>query len=178
MRRFRLRIDTLLVLIIALGVGFTALRESNDTWDGGVFTLAMGALLVSILLAIHGTGERRAFWLGFALFGVAYLGLTLVPPIESRLITAKLLAYIDSRSIPTGPGTFDDYNGSVDLYVANNLQPYAPYLDHFLQIGHSLFALIAAFVGGRLSGYLYGKNREPVQESANPLESTTNGSGG
>ena len=44
MRRFRFRIGTLLVLIIVLGVGFAALRESNDTWDSGVFTLALGAM--------------------------------------------------------------------------------------------------------------------------------------
>ena len=69
MRRFRFRLGTLLILILVLGVGFAALRESNDTWDSGVFTLALTALLVSILLAIHRTGKRRAFWLGFALIG-------------------------------------------------------------------------------------------------------------
>ena len=97
MRRFRFRIGTLLILIVVLGVGFAALRESNDIWDSGVFTLVLGALLVSILLAIHRNESRRAFWLGFALFGAAYLVMSLVQPIGSRLITTKMLAYIDSR---------------------------------------------------------------------------------
>ena len=35
--------------------------------------------------------------MGFALFGWIYLGLTLVPAIESRLITTKALAYLDSK---------------------------------------------------------------------------------
>ena len=35
--------------------------------------------------------------MGFALFGWAYLGLSLVPSIESRLITTKALAYLDSK---------------------------------------------------------------------------------
>ena len=78
MRRFRFRIGTLLVLIIVLGIGFAALRESNDIWDSGVFTLALGALLVSILLAIHRSEKKRAFWVGFALFGWTYLALSLI----------------------------------------------------------------------------------------------------
>ena len=40
---------------------------------------------------------RRAFWIGFALFGWSYLGLSLVPSIESRLMTTKALAYLDSK---------------------------------------------------------------------------------
>jgi hypothetical protein len=228
MRRFRFRIGTLLTLIIVLGVGFAALRESNDTWDSGVFTLVLGALLVSTLLTIHRAGERRAFWLGFALFGAAYLGLSLIPSIDSRLITTKALAYIDSkvpRSIPAGVAYFDyDNDGSMDIYVVNNSQPNVLYLnkgnggfqdvttavglnpagnlvtdngrlflnnsagrrlwgsngttEHFVRIGHSLLALIVAWVGGRLSGYLYAKNREPVQGSEGPVGPIFIGSGG
>jgi hypothetical protein len=228
MRRFRFRLGTLLILIIVLGVGFAALRESNDTWDSGVFTLALGAMLASTLLAIHRTEKRRAFWLGFALFGSAYLGLSLVPSTGSRLITTKVLAYLDSkvpRSIPAGFAYFDyDNDGSMDLYVVNNSQPNALYLnkgngvfqdvtavaglnpagnqatsydmvflktsaklwlrgsvgttENFIRIGHSLLALIAAFVGGHISRHLYAKNREPVQGPANPLESISSVSGG
>jgi hypothetical protein len=216
MRRFRFRIGTLLVLIIALGIGLAALRESNATWDSGVFTLALAALLVSILLAIHRTESRRAFWIGFAMFGWGYLTMSLVPPIASRLVTTKLLAYIDSKVPRSTPAvvTYFEYNdGSMDLHVVNKLQPNVLYphvlylnkesdtfqdmteiapntstglrlrgssgtAENFVRIGHSLFALIAAFVGGRLSGYLYAKNRQPVQGPANPRESTSDDPGG
>jgi hypothetical protein len=57
----------------------------------------MGILSTSILLAIHRTGTGRAFWLGFTLFGWTYLGLSLVPSIESRLLTTKALAYLDTK---------------------------------------------------------------------------------
>ena len=97
MRRFRFNIASLLVVVLVLGFGFAALRESNELWDSGLFTLTLGVLLVSILLAIHRTESRRAFWLGFALFGWGYLGLSLVPSIESRLITTKALTYLDSK---------------------------------------------------------------------------------
>jgi hypothetical protein len=65
----RSRIGTLSIFIIVLGVGFAALRESDDAWECGIFTLTLGAPLVSILLAIHRSEEERAFWVGFALFG-------------------------------------------------------------------------------------------------------------
>src|SRR5271166_6071041 len=106
MGRFRFHIGTLLTLALILGVGFAALRESDETWDSGVLSLVLGVLLISIQLAISRTGHRRAFWLGFALFGWTYLGLSLVPSIESRLLTTKALAYLDSnvpdRSIVQG----------------------------------------------------------------------------
>jgi hypothetical protein len=95
--RFRFHIGTLVILVLVLGVGFAALRESNDFWDSGLFTLTLGVVLVSILLAIHRTGSRQAFWIGFTLFGWGYLSLSLVPLIEPRLVTTKALAYLDSK---------------------------------------------------------------------------------
>ena len=92
MRRIRLTISSLLAIVLVIGVGFAALRESNEIWDSGVFTLTLGVLLISILLAVHRIESRRAFWIGFALFGWTYLGLSLVPSIESRLITTRALA--------------------------------------------------------------------------------------
>jgi hypothetical protein len=101
MRRIRFSIASLLVAVLVLGVGFAALRESSNLWDSGVFTLTLGVLLTSILFAIHQTESRRAFWLGFPLFGSVYLGLSLVQSIESTLITTRALAYLDSK-IPRG----------------------------------------------------------------------------
>jgi hypothetical protein len=78
-------------------VSFAALREATDLWDGGVFTAALAALLVSMLLAVHRRDDKRAFWLGFALFGSAYLIASLIPPIESRFPTTSGLALLDSK---------------------------------------------------------------------------------
>src|SRR5215472_6201067 len=97
MSRIRFTIASLLVVVLVVAVGFAALREASDLWDSGAFTLTLVVLLVSILLAVHRTESRRAFWLGFALFGWAYLGLSLVPSIEPRLLTTKALAYLDSK---------------------------------------------------------------------------------
>jgi hypothetical protein len=97
MSRIRFTIASLLAVVLLVAVGFAALRESDDLWDSGVFTLTLGVLLVSVHLALHRTDSRRTFWIGCALCGWGYLGLSLVPSIESRLITTKALSYLDSR---------------------------------------------------------------------------------
>jgi hypothetical protein len=97
MRKFRFNIASLLVIILVLGVGFAALRESSDLWQSGVFTATIVILLSSILLAVHRTESKREFWVGFALFGCVYVGLSLMPLVEFRLITTKALGYLDSK---------------------------------------------------------------------------------
>jgi hypothetical protein len=148
MRRFRFHLGTLVLVVLVIGTDLAALRESNEIWDSGVFTLIAGALLTSVLLAIHRTESKRAFWLGFALFGTAYLVLSLVASIEPRLVTTKALAYIDSkllRSSPAGLSYFeyDDDDGTMDLFVANNSQPSA--LD--VNKGNGTFQDVSATVG-------------------------------
>jgi hypothetical protein len=217
MKRFRFRLGTLLLIVLLVGVGFAALRESNEIWDSSLFSITIGALLISILLAIHRPERRRAFWLGFALFGSVYLGLSLVPSIESRLITTKVLAYIDSkvpRSMPAGFAYADfDNDGTMDLYVVNQAQPNAVFVnkgngtfqdvtatvgsspvnqaagsdtlylnntarllvrgsvgttENFMRIGHSLFALTLAFVGGQLSRCLQSRRLVSTSEPSSP----------
>jgi hypothetical protein len=97
MRTFRFTIAGLLGVITVLGIGLAALREASDLWDSGLFTLTLGVLLVSILLAVHRREDRRAFWVGFALFGWGYMGLSLVPSAEPRLVTTTALAYLDAH---------------------------------------------------------------------------------
>jgi hypothetical protein len=107
MRYIRFNIASLLVIILIIGFGFAALRDSNDLWDSGCLTLTLGVFLISILVAVHRTRSRRAFWIGFALFGWTYLGLSLVPSIESGLITTKGLAYLDSKVPDRLMGEYD-----------------------------------------------------------------------
>ena len=187
MRRFRFHIGSLLILVLLLGVGFAALREANDLWDGIVLTAALCVLLVSVLYAIHRRDERRAFWLGFALVGWGYLGLIAIPSIEARLLTTRALAYLDSK-VPGRPITYmvqpwgGPINNSGQGVTAVAFSPQGNLLagstnsaswnvystttgklvwsgggttENFLRIGHSLFALILAWVGGKLSRSLH-----------------------
>ena len=200
MRRIRFTIAGLLGVILVLGIGFAALRESSDLWESGLFTLTLGVMLISILLSIHRAGKRRGFWIGFALFGSAYLGMSLVPSIEPRLMTTKALAYLDSK-VPgrskvtftvrlsgTGLGPPGNRvqnvafapNGSVlatsspgqvrvwSVATGKLLGGWSGTSENFVKIGHSLFALLAGWLGGQLSRRLYRSSR--MHESSTDVD--------
>jgi hypothetical protein len=99
MRDPRYNIASMLGAISFVAVGFAALREANDQWDSGLFSLTLGILLNAVLLAVRRTEARRAFWIGFALFGWGYLCLSLISSTESRLITTQALAYLEQTNI-------------------------------------------------------------------------------
>jgi hypothetical protein len=185
MRRLRFNIASLLVFVLILGIGFAALRESSELWDSGLFTLTLGVLLVSILLSVHRTVSRRAFWLGFALFGWTYLALSQVPSIESRLATTKLLAYLDSkvpgRTQTFFTGTFEDVTATVGLdsddgtiFLNRSAGPgLGGTSESFMRIGHSLVVLIVALLGGLLSQFLHEKDRQNARGQDIPQTSTS-----
>jgi hypothetical protein len=99
MHHLRYNIAGALGAIVFVAVGLAALREADKLWDGWLFSLTLGVLLFAVLLAAHRTGDRRAFWIGFALFGWGYLSFSLIPSTESRLITTKALAYLHQANI-------------------------------------------------------------------------------
>jgi hypothetical protein len=64
MHRIRFSIASVLGVILFLGVGIAALRESTDLWESGLFTVTAGVPLMSVLFAVHRREARRAFWMG------------------------------------------------------------------------------------------------------------------
>jgi hypothetical protein len=194
MSRLRFSIASLLGLVLFLAVGLAALRAADDLWDSAVFTGTLVILLIAVLLAVHRTERQRAFWLGFAVFGWVALAASLVPPIEARLLTTKLLAYLDSKVPGRGNGETlsiainTSSPSQADLMVGispsatapNTSRPLVVKLwdvatgklvstnsgtsENFIRIGHSLIALVLAWLGGPLSRLLYIWNRQS-QES-------------
>ena len=104
MRRFRFSIAAMLGVVLFAAVAVAALRQADALWDSTLFSLALGLLALAVLLAVHRTGGRRAFWLGFALVGGAYLGASLVPPVEARLLTTGPLPTSTPRCRAGGTG--------------------------------------------------------------------------
>jgi hypothetical protein len=191
MRRFRFSIASLLGVVLFVALAVAALRASTDAWESGVLGLTLLILLTAVLLAVHRTDRKRAYWLGFALFGWVYLIVSLIPPIGSRLPTTIGLTFIDSkipgrhRTWATTVLTFTSTAGTNPVQtVASSPQgntlasssqevirvwdlttgkllagPFATTED-FIRIGHSLLALVLAFLGGHLSHHLYDQGRD------------------
>jgi len=49
MRRIRFTIASLLVVVLFIAVGVAGLRQANESWDSGLFSVTLGNLLISIL---------------------------------------------------------------------------------------------------------------------------------
>jgi hypothetical protein len=124
MRRFRFSIASLLGVVLFAAVAVAAFRLANDAWDSAVFATTVLCLLLAVLLTVHHSELERAYWLGFVLFGASYLAASLIPSIEVRLPSSRLLALRDSTSPVTGmPGiAAADYNndGALDLLVTGH----------------------------------------------------------
>jgi hypothetical protein len=206
MRRPRFTIASLLGIVLFLAVGLAGLREATDAWDSGVLGVTLTVLLVSVLLFIHRTGIKRAYWLGFTLFGWVSLVMSLVPPVEARLPTTKALAYLDSKvpgrtftidgvfnGSPGGPGTlmttiaFSPDGRSIGTTRGTKVRLWDATTgklvagpngttENFLRIGHSLLALVLAFLGAHLSRYLYASGRLGSTEDPDILSPSAAGS--
>lgn len=197
MRRPRFTIASILVLIVFAGIAFAGLRASNAAWDSGIFGITLLSLLTTILLAVHRSTQSRAYWLGFAFFGCAYLAISLIPSTENRLPTTRLLYWAGSKLItpregvyltefltnatPTGsanavaidfavPVTNPNQAGSFRLWSTGTwFSGTHGTPQYFTSIGHSLFAIVLAFLGAHTSSFLYAKNR-----AINPPAAATN----
>ncbi len=167
--RFTLR--QLLAMAALIALALPALINASLWWATAWFTGALVMLAVSLLGILYRGRRRRAFWVGFALFGWGYMILLYGPFLGShfgpRLATTKALAYLqplvqkapvgDSRMSRVSPS---DFALNSELYLAwkteieGNGFP-LPRWDHFQQVGHSLFALLLASGGGLLARWFY-----------------------
>jgi hypothetical protein len=96
MRRFSVR--NLMVLIIGAAVGLAALRNANVYWASAIAVVVGVTVAVSVIAALALRGRERYGWAGFAVFSVAYLGVTigtvLSDPFKDPFGTNKLLNYV------------------------------------------------------------------------------------
>ncbi len=191
MRTPRFTIRSLLGVVLFVAIAVAALRASTDAWDFGMLGLDLLILLTAVLLTVNRTDRTRAYWLGFALFGWAYLVASLIPPVGSRLPTTKGLTFIDSKipgrhrawvttvltytnTASTNPVQSVAFSPQGDTLASSSqgvirvwdvttgkllTGPFAT-TENFIRIGHSLLALLLAFVGGHLSRHLYSQGRE------------------
>jgi hypothetical protein len=59
----------LMALVSFVAIGVAAPRHSTETWAGVMLLAVLGLLAASVLGVVYRRDGRRAWWLGFALFG-------------------------------------------------------------------------------------------------------------
>ena len=95
MARYRFSIRGLMIVIVILALAFTALRTPSRFWANAWFSLALGGVTIAIPAAVANVGDRRAFWIGFAVCGWVYFVFSLAPWVDKetshQLFTTTLL---------------------------------------------------------------------------------------
>jgi ABC-type antimicrobial peptide transport system permease subunit len=112
----RISLAGLMALIFVFAIGVAALRDASETWTGIVLLLTLGLLCVSVFGVIYRSGGRRAWWLGFGLFGWGYAALTLAPWSKpEKLPTGVLLDYLYVRMSPRKVVAMEPFAASAGL---------------------------------------------------------------
>lgn len=170
---WRFSLVGLLTAVTFAAVACGALVNPNKWWTIGVTSAAVTLLAYAVLAAIYRQGARRAFWMGAAVIGWGYfgllplaLGINFLNYGESPLATNQLLRMLaelrldeNSQTI-FGTGVNSNAGLSGDIFFTTNsgylgrrllLTSGAANGDawpHFYTIGHCLWSLLLAALGG------------------------------
>src|SRR3954454_8529724 len=143
----------LMLVVIVIACGLAALKDPSELTSSLVFTAAVSLLVVATIGTWLG---RRASWAGFAAFGWAALFLAFGSrpdaPLPPRPLTTFLLhqAFLRTGTKPVPSlGGLGQAPPSPPLTVALTSIGGAmvPVPMHYLQVGHSLLALVIACLG-------------------------------
>jgi hypothetical protein len=175
---------TLLVLVLLAAIGCAALTSPNDLWRQAIVTATISALLIATLAAAADRSRRSAT--GFALAGWIYFGLAFAPALGLRhnLLSDRAVTWLcaaihdeevpqqdypqravfspDGRRLVTsdsrnyGTRIWDVTTGTARLTVSAAAGQF-DFID-FTDIGHGLWTLIVACLGGVLATLLGRRN--------------------
>ncbi|HKD38429.1 MAG TPA: hypothetical protein VKB78_16560 [Pirellulales bacterium] len=156
-RRIQFSLRTLLISVVAVSFALAAMRSASLGWAIATVSVTVLLLLFSVVLAVY----RRPFWVGFAICGIGYLMLTVIP------FTSKLHAFlITSQSV---------WFSLTKLHPPSNYPAgtdYGRVTEHFLLIGDCLWALILAAIGGLLARFAARHRRVQIAgETSRPIHS-------
>ena len=193
MKRFRFSVRTLMLVIVVLAVAFAGLRSPSPLWANLWFSLALAALTLSVPAAVYRRGEQRAFWVGFATCGWVYFVLSLLPWFQSeigfQLFSTTILDVLAPHIVqkeyllrnyvgsfnppfdPTAPSPWQHWNlpefpPETPWRMMGYVTLISPAL--YLRIGHAVFCMLIALLGGEIVRLLAATRSQPVLRNDDP----------
>ena len=178
---------TLMAVVVLFGVAFAGLRSPTPLCgESLVFANPVSWLTLSVLAAVYRSGERRAFWVGFATFGWVYFILALAPwfhtEIGFQLFSTTILDvlapyvvqkeyllrnYVGSFNPPFDPGVPSPWqHWNLPEFPPENPWRMVEYVTLispglYLRIGHAVFCMLIAIAVGTVVRYLQRPTRSP-----------------
>jgi hypothetical protein len=169
MTRFSLRALLLAVAFVALAI--VATKNANYTWLVALEMLAYLFLFTAIVGAIFARGERRAFWIGCAIFGwgfwlagalSSYVRLPgwRVEDVVAEVLIRVFPAQIDLRE--------DEYLGRIDVQHMQKILDWrdgnnvawvrlddVERVQRLPEVTRALLVIVAGVIGGVVAGWFY-----------------------
>jgi hypothetical protein len=112
MKPFQFSVLGINVIVAVTAIGLAALASPTVESANGLFTFVGGSLLFALLAIKYREGDRRAFWVGFSVFGWGYLLACYGPFVGStfraRLLSTTLIDRIYARMNPALEGTLQE----------------------------------------------------------------------
>ena len=147
--RPRLSLRALMAFIVVLAVAIAALRSTSEYWVSTTFSMTLFFLTTAVLGVAYRRGSRRAFWLGFALFGWVYWLLSFGPWFDAR-VASNLMLTLPIQQLSYVMHPQPEFDGPIKL--GSNEDFAARYVfttrDNIVRIGKSLAVLLVALLGG------------------------------
>jgi hypothetical protein len=159
MRGLRLSIAGLMSIVLATALGFAALRNGSAASAGGLFLATQATLALASVGALCRRGEKRAWWIGFALFGWIYLVCSFAPhdrwpKMPTQLVLDEIYARIHGVPVWFSPNA-------------------AAFEGLAFPIWHCLWTLLAAAFGGFIARTLFGALEARQKEPAVAFQAAT-----
>jgi hypothetical protein len=185
---FRFSLRTLLLVTAFVSVSCIALKHAGPVWWTVLSGISMLLVMASVVVALVGRDEPRAFAIGVIACMVVYGGLLLASgskefdPYTGYLPTGKILlpvlramakvTYVDLltgqpvpnyQPTPGGPGMGGFMTGGMQSVGASE----SPRREQFMAVGHLLWADLFGFSGGLLACYVYSRSRRADKSTEN-----------
>jgi hypothetical protein len=177
----RFSLKTLLIAFTVVAVSLLGLLNANLAWGAFFYTAAFVLVLSGIVGALVRPWPQRAYWIGFALFGGGYFWLALVAEgslrfagpngvvMEPNLATSHLLLSAQRYVSKDYAGSIADQRASriVNARIRSAGGAFAVQRessDYFLQVGHSIFTIVFALVGGALGSWFGSRDQLSAPE--------------
>ena len=143
MRAFRFSIAGMMGAVVLVAIAAAGVAHPTGPW-AGVISLATHAVIsLALVGAICRSGAERVWWVGFASFGWMYAARRLLFYSTQTYPTHALLTMLGPLMGIPNPST-GNFGNAIMLSEA------------YFQIGHCLWTLLAAVIGGFLAAAIFG----------------------
>ncbi|MHC4400253.1 MAG: hypothetical protein ACYTG0_11300 [Planctomycetota bacterium] len=168
MRTLQFSLRALLGLTLFVALGCAALLHATELVASLAYTAVVLLLLFAVVRGLFRGPSTRAFWLGFAVFGGGYF----MGSFSGELATTKLLdlSWRAIRSAPSGVVLPVGPFRVPQPFGPPPADDFYPLRGHFATVGHSLFAVILAVIGGLLARHFDATRRRLLAENDSPGE--------